>query len=176
MEVLRTLVFIQKAIPAKDGRWFSIRIMPYRTFDDRIDGLVITFINISDLKLMEVKLHETEQLNRLLMHSSSDIIFKLSTGLKILEFNPEAEKYFGKKRENVVNQNFIQLFIPEPERKKTEKDLKKLLHNTSEEKLKMQVITEGGNIQVVEYSVNVLLNSLKMPAEMILITKNITKS
>ena len=176
MEVLRTLVFIQKAIPAKDGRWFSIRIMPYRTFDDRIDGLVITFINISDLKLMEVKLHETEQLNRLLMHSSSDIIFKLSTGLKILEFNPEAEKYFGKKRENVINQNFIQLFIPEPERKKTEKDLKKLLHNTSEEKLKLQVITEGGNIQVVEYSVNVLLNSLKMPAEMILITKNITKS
>ncbi|MFO7828025.1 MAG: CheR family methyltransferase, partial [Bacteroidales bacterium] len=45
-EVLRTLVYIQKQIPTKDNRWFSVRIMPYRTSDDRIDGLVITFINI----------------------------------------------------------------------------------------------------------------------------------
>ncbi len=46
LEVLRTLVFIQKQIPTRDGRWFFIRIMPYRTLDDRIEGLVITFINI----------------------------------------------------------------------------------------------------------------------------------
>ena len=118
LEVLRTLVFIQKQIPAKDGRWFSIRIMPYRTFDDRIDGLVITFINISDLKEVEIKLHETEQMNRFLLNSSSDIIIKLSTDWKILEFNPEAEKFFGKKRKDAVNQNFIQMFIPEQVQKK----------------------------------------------------------
>ena len=128
LEVLRTLVFIQKQIPTRDGRWFFIRIMPYRTFDDRIDGLVITFINISDLKQVEVKLHETEQINRLLLNSSSDIIIKLSTDLKILEFNPEAEKFFGKKHEDAVNQNFIQMFVPEQVRKKTEKDLNKLLN------------------------------------------------
>ena len=70
LEVLRTLVFIQKQIPSKDeGRWFSVRITPYRTFDDRIDGLVITFINISDLKQAEVKLHETEQIHRLFINS-----------------------------------------------------------------------------------------------------------
>ncbi|MFO7659221.1 MAG: chemotaxis protein CheB [Bacteroidales bacterium] len=57
LEVLRTLIIIQKQIPTKDGRCFSIRIMPYRTFDDRIDGLVITFINLSILKQVEVKLH-----------------------------------------------------------------------------------------------------------------------
>jgi two-component system CheB/CheR fusion protein len=60
-EVLKTLIFIQKQIPTKDGRWFSVRIMPYRTFDDRIDGLVITFINITDLKQLEVKLNELEK-------------------------------------------------------------------------------------------------------------------
>ena len=105
--------------------------MPYRTFDDRIDGLVITFINISDLKQVEVKLHETEQMNRLLLNSSSDVIIKLSTDWKILEFNPEAEKFFGKKRKDVVNQNFIQMFIPEPVRKKTEKDMNKLLNRSA---------------------------------------------
>ena len=55
-EVLRTLVFVQKKVPGKDGRWYSVRIMPYRTFDDRIEGLVITFIDITELKQAEEKL------------------------------------------------------------------------------------------------------------------------
>jgi two-component system, chemotaxis family, CheB/CheR fusion protein len=59
IEVLRTLVSKEKQIPGKDGQWFSIRIMPYRTFDDRIDGLVITFINITELKQLEAKIIET---------------------------------------------------------------------------------------------------------------------
>jgi two-component system CheB/CheR fusion protein len=61
-EVLRTLIFIEKQIPTKDGRWYSIRIMPYRTFDDRIDGLVITFIDISELKTIEEKLQKINKL------------------------------------------------------------------------------------------------------------------
>jgi two-component system, chemotaxis family, CheB/CheR fusion protein len=59
IEVLTTLVFKEKQIPGKDGQWFSIRIMPYRTFHDRIDGLVITFINITELKQLEAKIIET---------------------------------------------------------------------------------------------------------------------
>jgi len=175
IEVLRTLVFIQKPIPTKDGRWFSNRIMPYRTFDDRIDGLVITFFNISDLKQVEIKLHETEQTHRLLLNSSSDVIIKLSTDWKILEFNPEAEKFFGKKREDAVNQNYIQMFIPEPVRKKTEKDMNKLLNKALNGRFKMQVLAAAGNMPVVEWSVYVLLNNLKMIAGMIIITKKMTK-
>jgi two-component system CheB/CheR fusion protein len=61
-EVLRTLVYIQKEIPTNDERWYTVRIMPYRTFDDRIDGLVITFINITEQKNLELKLREVEEL------------------------------------------------------------------------------------------------------------------
>jgi len=176
IEVLRTLVFIQKQIPAKDGRWFSIRIMPYRTSDDRIDGLVITFINLSDLKQVEVKLHETEQMNSLLLNSSSDVIIKLSTDWKIEEFNSEAEIFFGKKRGDVLNQDYFQMFIPEPVRKQTEKNMEKLLNGGSDNKFKTKVIAAGDKIPVVELSVNVLLNDQKRTAGMVIITKKITKS
>ena len=37
----------EKPISARDGRWFTVRIMPYRTLDDRIDGVVITFADIT---------------------------------------------------------------------------------------------------------------------------------
>jgi two-component system CheB/CheR fusion protein len=175
LEVLRTLVFIQKQIPAKDKRWFSIRIMPYRTFDDRIDGLVITFINLSDIKQVEEKLHETEQMNRLLLNSSSQVIIKLSTDREILEFNHEAEKFFGKKREDAIGQNYIQMFIPEKLQKKTEKDMNILLKKMQDGKIKVQVMAAGGNMPIVECSVNVLFNNLKMAAG-ILLSQKITKS
>ena len=56
--VLHKLVAVEKPIAALDGRWFSVRIMPYRTLDDRIDGVVITFANISVSKTLEKKLRD----------------------------------------------------------------------------------------------------------------------
>lgn len=57
-EVLKTLVFSEKQITTADGRWFSVRIMPYRTMEDVIGGVVITFANISETKKLEAELRE----------------------------------------------------------------------------------------------------------------------
>ncbi|PKN86527.1 MAG: chemotaxis protein CheB [Deltaproteobacteria bacterium HGW-Deltaproteobacteria-1] len=57
-EVLRTLVFSEKQITTADGRWFSVRIMPYRTAEDVIGGVVITFANITAAKKLEAELRE----------------------------------------------------------------------------------------------------------------------
>ncbi|MEL7589340.1 MAG: chemotaxis protein CheB [Prolixibacteraceae bacterium] len=168
LEVLRTLVFIQKQISTKDGRWFSIRIMPYRTFDDRIDGLVITFINISDLKQMEVKLRDSEQTNRFIMNSASDVIIKLSAEMKILEFNPRAELFFNRKREDTLDQNFIRAFVPEPLQKKTEKSMYALLEPGPASKIKIPVTASDKTKPLIEWSVNILHNQLKVPTGMIL--------
>jgi len=55
-KVLRTLSAVEKPIGARAGRWFTVRIMPYRTLDDRIDGVVITFSDITAAKTLEAKL------------------------------------------------------------------------------------------------------------------------
>ena len=57
-EVLRTLVFSEKQVAATDGRWFSVRIMPYRTMEDVIGGVVITFADITAAKTLEAELRE----------------------------------------------------------------------------------------------------------------------
>jgi two-component system CheB/CheR fusion protein len=66
-EVLRTLVFSEKQVATTDGRWFSTRIMPYRTVDDVIGGVVITFANITETKKTETDLRaEIAELKKLL--------------------------------------------------------------------------------------------------------------
>lgn len=59
LQVIKTLISIETAIETHDKRWFNIRIMPYRTLDDRIDGLVITFSDISKPKKLEADLNAT---------------------------------------------------------------------------------------------------------------------
>jgi two-component system, chemotaxis family, CheB/CheR fusion protein len=60
MEVLRTLVFKETDVSSSDARWFRVRIMPYRTQDNRIDGLVITFADISASKRLEIELRQAQ--------------------------------------------------------------------------------------------------------------------
>ncbi|MDD2735914.1 MAG: chemotaxis protein CheB [Desulfuromonadaceae bacterium] len=66
LKVLRTLAVSEKQITTKDGRWYSVRIMPYRTTEDVISGVVITFANITAAKTLEMELRtENERLKRL---------------------------------------------------------------------------------------------------------------
>lgn len=60
-EVLRTLVKIEKQVPTRDGKWYVARILPYRTFENMIDGVVITFSDITALKKMEAELRAAEE-------------------------------------------------------------------------------------------------------------------
>ena len=57
-ETLRTLVFSEKQILDRDGRWFLVRIMPYRQLDNVIDGAVITFVDITAIKQLESSLRQ----------------------------------------------------------------------------------------------------------------------
>ena len=60
-DVQRSLVFKEKPVATREGNWFTVRIMPYRTLDNRIDGVVITFADISVAKKLERRLRENEQ-------------------------------------------------------------------------------------------------------------------
>ena len=60
-EVLRTLVFCEKQIATRRGGWYTVRIMPYRTVENVIDGVVVTFISITESKLLEAQLRSMQK-------------------------------------------------------------------------------------------------------------------
>ncbi len=59
-EVLQSLVPLEKEIPAHDGRWFSIRIIPYCTNESKVDGLLLTFLDMRESLKIAKKLEECE--------------------------------------------------------------------------------------------------------------------
>ena len=60
-EVLRTLVKLERQISAPDGNWFTARVLPYRTLENMIDGVVITFTDITESKKLEAELRSRDK-------------------------------------------------------------------------------------------------------------------
>ena len=52
-EVLRSLVFKEAEVQAEEGAWYLMRMLPYRTTENVIDGLVVTFVDISKIKALQ---------------------------------------------------------------------------------------------------------------------------
>jgi two-component system CheB/CheR fusion protein len=65
--VLADLAPVRREIRSRHGRWYDMRLRPYRTVDDKIDGVVITFVDISERHQVEHALREGEARQRLLL-------------------------------------------------------------------------------------------------------------
>ncbi len=85
--VLKSLQPIDREIEALDGVWFMRRILPYRTHDNRVEGVVITFTDITErkhiAKALEAAKHQAELANvaksRFLAVASHDLRQPLQT-------------------------------------------------------------------------------------------------
>jgi PAS domain-containing protein len=96
--VLADLAPLAKEVQADDGRWYIRRITPYRTMDDRIEGVVITFVDVCDIKKTEEALREAreraEWLARFPEENPNPVVRVSADGFP-LYVNPAASKLPG---------------------------------------------------------------------------------
>jgi two-component system CheB/CheR fusion protein len=112
--VLATLQPIQREIQTFTGRWYLMNILPYRTSEDRIEGVILTFLDITGRKEAEGRLRLSEERLRLLIESVTDysIIIQDIEG-RIEVWNPGAERMFGFTEAEAVGQSIEIIFTPE---------------------------------------------------------------
>lgn len=93
-EVLRTLVFKEREIQTTGGSWRQLRISPYRTTDNVIDGLVITFVDINHVKRAE----QAAQASRLYAENIVDTVREplliLDHQLRVVSANHSFYRFF----------------------------------------------------------------------------------
>jgi two-component system CheB/CheR fusion protein len=173
-EVLRTLVFAEKIISSNDGFYYTIRIMPYRTIDDIIEGLVITFIDVTEAKELEIALRETKQILRSFIKKVPSVVIGLSSSGIIIEFNPEAENVFKRQRSEVINRSYYDLFIPEGLREKVELDMKEILAGNLPNRFENLVKSATGDQLKIEWTAHKQFNEKGNLTGIVAIGENIT--
>jgi two-component system CheB/CheR fusion protein len=82
--VLDTLVPKEEEVQTREGQWYLMRIQPYRTIGNIIEGAVLTFVDITEQKKVRDALQEKEDQLRLLVDNMGDVIGRLSPEGKYL--------------------------------------------------------------------------------------------
>ena len=112
--VLDALQVVDREVEAQNGGWYLMRIRPYRTMDDRIDGLVLMFQDITPRRDAELTVKRSEERLRFLIDSATDYaIFTMTESGTIDSWNTGAERVFGYRSDQVIGLNFDLLFTPE---------------------------------------------------------------
>jgi two-component system CheB/CheR fusion protein len=103
--VLADLAPIRREIPSRAGLWYDVRLRPYRTIDDKIDGVVITFVDVTERRHVEEALRASESRLRQqqrLVELSHDPIFIWDFESGIVEWNRGSEELYGYTRAEAV--------------------------------------------------------------------------
>jgi PAS domain S-box-containing protein len=112
--VLERLSVVEREVQTREGRWYLMRLLPYRTAEDRIDGVVITLVEITERKAAEERLRASEERLRLTIESVPDCaIFTLDPEGRIATWNMGAEQMFGYGEGEIVGRDVGILFVPE---------------------------------------------------------------
>jgi two-component system CheB/CheR fusion protein len=117
--VLNTLIPREVEVRSKKGLWYSMRILPYRTSDNVIEGAVISFLDITELRIARDSLLELSALRRFasVLQEASDAIILHSMDGRILAWNHAATSMYGWKEVEALELNISEL-IPEEGRDK----------------------------------------------------------
>jgi two-component system CheB/CheR fusion protein len=111
-EVLRTLSTRERQVPIEEnGAWYLLRILPYRTVEDVIDGVVLTFLDITELKQQE---EQRETLAAIVDSSQDGIIGKTLDGV-ITSWNAGAERLYGYSAREAIGRT-LDLLVPPDQR------------------------------------------------------------
>ncbi len=110
--VLRTLAVRERQVHlADEDAWYILRILPYRTLDNLIDGVVLTFIDITELRLAQ---EQRDCLARIVESSQDAILSKTLEGV-VTSWNAGAERMYGYSASEMIGHP-VDVLIP-PERR-----------------------------------------------------------
>ncbi len=130
-KVISQKTSMEREISSKDENgntlYFLMKILPYKTFENGIRGVVISLVDISELKKMEILMTERFKFKSEILESINESIITTDHDFQIKSWNLYSEKLFGYTEEEAIGKNYFQLIHPDYSPEEAE-NLKKLVH------------------------------------------------
>ena len=159
-KVLKDLNSFSTEILSEDNIWYSLKMMPYRTTENVIEGVVMTIINIHEIKKASIAKRFTT-----VLEDSNDAISVLDFNGQIKAWNKGAEAMFGYSELEALQMNFSAL-VPKDRSGEIKKIVSKLKTSGSIKSFKSQRVTKDGKLLDIWMTATVLKDETGKPVEM----------
>ncbi len=157
--VLETLDSQERRVQTASGLWFQMRIKPYRTVENVIEGVVITFVDVTDMQRAEERLQAANYHLRLavVVRDAYDPISVHDLEGRIIAWNPSAARVYGWSEEEALRMNIRQR-IPPMQQKEFMAQIAQLTQAQILEPFRTQRLTKSGEVVNVRVTATALLN------------------
>ncbi|MBK5273994.1 MAG: PAS domain-containing protein [Desulfuromonadales bacterium] len=157
--VLNSLIPKEVEVQTKEGAWFLMRIRPYRTIQNVIEGAVITFFDINEIKLAREELRKANDILRLavVIRDAHDAILMQDMEGRILAWNPAAERLYGWSEAEAIKMNISEL-TPEGLREEALERVRQLSQSDVLETFRTQRTSKDGTVVEVWLTATALLD------------------
>jgi two-component system CheB/CheR fusion protein len=109
-----TLRPVEREVRSDNGRWYIVRLLPYRTTEDRIEGAIMTFFDITARRQAEELARASEARMRMVAESTHDYaIITMDAEGRVTSWNKGAERAFGYVEAEMLGHTLEVLFTPE---------------------------------------------------------------
>ncbi len=109
LEVLNTLAFRETEVPDKKGNWYLMRILPYRTTENVIDGAVVTFIDITQRKRAEQIEHDAKIFAQAIVETMREFLVVLDKDMRVISVNRSFCRKFKILKEEIENKSIFEI-------------------------------------------------------------------
>jgi two-component system CheB/CheR fusion protein len=159
-EVLETLTPKEVEVQTKSSAWFLLRIRPYRTLENVIEGAVVTFTDITQQKRAQGVLLEHEALRRMaaVMRDASDAITVQGLDGQILAWNRCATARYGWSEAEALTMN-IRALIPPSQREAALAMVQRLAEAEVLEPFRTQRLTKDSKVVEISMTATALVNA-----------------
>jgi two-component system CheB/CheR fusion protein len=161
--VLDTLIPKEVEVRSTLGKSFMLRIQPYRTVDNVIEGAVITFVDITEMQRTREALRQANDQQRLavVVRDSRDAIAVQDMQGRILAWNQAAERLYGWNEAEALRMNIRDL-IAEPRRAEALAVVKRLGQAAVLAPYRMPRLAKDGRVVEVWLTATALVNDAGM--------------
>jgi two-component system CheB/CheR fusion protein len=124
--VLDTLIPKELEVQTSDGKCFTMRIQPYRTLDNVIEGAVITFVDITEMKRVASALQESKLIIEKYLNIAAEIIVSLDDQGTVKLLNDSGHQSLGYAPNELIGKNWIDLCVPAASRAEARRRLERV--------------------------------------------------
>jgi two-component system CheB/CheR fusion protein len=148
--VVEKLITKEVEAKAKNGEWYNVRIMPYRTLDNFISGAVITFSPITPYKLIQFRLNELQRYSAGVVKTMEEAALQLDKDMRVMTVNKYYLQLFNVKEKDVTGKLFADVVNNQWKTKKLDDFIKQCL--TKEINTNLQLNTGDADVQFTVHS------------------------